>query len=116
MKLFNLSEALAGKPVVTRDGRKVTELHHFKTANEPDRIIAVIGGVAIRFYEEGNYLSSSEHENDLFMAPETVTKWINIYDGHDGYYGGGVFYNTEKEAKKNGVGKVVATSKITFEI
>lgn len=32
MKPFNLQEALAGKPVVTRDGRKVTLLDGKATA------------------------------------------------------------------------------------
>jgi hypothetical protein len=34
MKPFDLEKALAGQPVVTRDGRKVLELHLYKNVTE----------------------------------------------------------------------------------
>lgn len=80
MKPFNLEKALAGDPVVTRDGRKVTEIVHFKTLNNPQNIIAVLNGRLFPFYENGQYIAQ-DTEFDLFMAPKIVKKsgWLNVY-------------------------------------
>jgi hypothetical protein len=88
MKRFNLKKALAGEPVVTREGYKVTGLQHYEDADQNDFCItALIHGnrkSVETFRTNGSYNSCNE-ENlfDLFMAePE---KWVNIY------------YNPEKE-------------------
>ena len=44
MKPFNLQEALAGKPVVTRDGRKVEQLFYFDKAENEFKLRAVVDG------------------------------------------------------------------------
>lgn len=80
MKPFDLTRALAGDPVITRDGRQVTELHHFKTAkNQNNGVFAIIDGEAFTFDYNGKYLAISSHIMDLFMAPKKRTIWVNVY-------------------------------------
>jgi hypothetical protein len=63
MKPFNLEEALAGKPVVTRDGREVTQLHRF-SGGYKYTLVGIVDNVSI---------------NDLFMASTKRTGYINIF-------------------------------------
>ncbi len=70
MKPFNLESARAGKPVVTRNGQPVPELHCFCSAL-PYPLYAVIGSsgsVALNYSRDGTYGPSPEF--DLFMAEE----------------------------------------------
>ena len=76
---FNLEEALAGKPVVTRDGRKVSEFYHFKTQTTPYSVSAVIDGSRYGYSIDGRYHPSDESNLDLFMRPEKRSFWTNIY-------------------------------------
>lgn len=103
MKPFNLEEAIAGKPVITRNGSKVQELVFFNYKELSEPILAKIAGrsVVLHFYRDGSYFKDDEHENDLFMAdPE---RWINIYwdENTKKSRDGGSMYDTEEEAKKN---------------
>lgn len=82
LKPFNLEKALAGDPVVTRDGRKVTEIAHFKTFYNSQNIIAVLNGQFYSFFENGQYIAQDQDtEFDLRMAPKIVKKsgWLNVY-------------------------------------
>lgn len=81
MKPFNLEAALAGAPVVTRDGKPVQELHLFKSTAPIQSLFGVIDGRVNsftpstgRYYDDGE-----EHDKDLFMASTRETGWINIY-------------------------------------
>jgi hypothetical protein len=86
-KPFNLQEALAGKPVVTRDGHPVTEIHELKTATNRHNVVAVVNGSAKSFTKNGAYFSNNPAPFDLFMAIETKTGWVNMYpDGHGYVY------------------------------
>lgn len=79
MKPFNLKEALAGKPVVTRSGLPVTQLINLETNKYP--LVGVVSG-----YEEpqtftlaGSFMHSGydyESSCDLFMATTKKTGWI----------------------------------------
>jgi len=118
LRPFNLQQALAEKPVVTRDGRTISELHYLKTSNSKQRLIAVINGLTC-FYDDNGKYNYQEYEthHDLFMAPETITKWVNVYDKGDGYETGQVLlYDTEEYAKSNGFQCLgyIATVPITF--
>lgn len=62
MKQFNLEDALAGKPVVTRDGRKVIEIVAFK-----DRTIRQENG---KYYFGNN---AAETEEDAATGARYVT-------------------------------------------
>lgn len=91
MKPFNLEKALAGDPVVTRDGKTVSEIVHLKTVPASQCIIFVIDGRAHECSESGKFYFDQDVEsvNDLFMAPKIVMRegWINIYPNSKvGYY------------------------------
>jgi len=80
MKPFNLQEALAGKPVVTRDGRSVTDFHVFPTA-EYQKVYAVVGGDRVTgFSEKGTYYNNGiTNGRDLFMVSEKKEGWVNVW-------------------------------------
>lgn len=73
MKLFNLEEALTGKPVVTRHGKKVKEIITFKdnSVNEHQPLCVLIDDTVYFYKKEGYYvLPNVEHDFDLFMYEE----------------------------------------------
>lgn len=79
MKPFNLEEAIAGKPVITRDGEDVKELHYFKNCNE---LFVNSGGSVNRYSNQSDisrYFGTGEDSyRDLFMAPIAKTGYIVI--------------------------------------
>ena len=82
MEKFNLEEALAGKPVVTRNGKKVTELHLFKsTTGKP--VIAIVEGLVAGYTILGKDDDARDSIWDLFMAPQKKSIWVNVYDKKD---------------------------------
>jgi hypothetical protein len=95
-KPFDLERALAGDPVVTRDGKPVTQLTHFKdVANWRDSLCGVVDRSICSWQENGRYCPSAPYSKDLFMAPKKRTVWVNLYG--DGF---GFLYDTEAEADK----------------
>ena len=100
MKAFDLEKALAGEPVVTRDGRAVTQLHCFDVANDylyP--LYGVINGAIVQFRIHGKS-EVAENPYDLFMAePE---RWVNVYFNNQiGNACCGIIYPSEAKAKDN---------------
>lgn len=84
MRPFNLQEALAGKPVITRDGRKVTEIYHLKTATVGvQSVLFIVDGYVESCNTDGRY-STKDCSYDLFMAPESIEVWVNVWRGNDG--------------------------------
>lgn len=79
MKKFNLEAAIAGSPVVTGDGRKVTDLHYFKDANLPFKLYACINGNVSSYYDDGKYTNMSSDKDNLFMYEPIVEGWMNLY-------------------------------------
>jgi hypothetical protein len=77
LKPFNLERALAGDPIVTRDGRKVTEIYYFKTCTEVNCIVCIIDGEKLCYRINGEW-SIQEHKLDLFMAPKTKKVYFYI--------------------------------------
>jgi hypothetical protein len=77
MKPFNLDLAIAGEPIVTRTGIKVTECYLFKTIDGPFKFLGIIEGDHHVFDKNGKYLVKQESEYDLFM--ETPERWVNVY-------------------------------------
>lgn len=67
MKNFNIEKALAGHPVVTRDGRKAEDFKKFKGLNN---VYAVLEGQIFSWSVDGLYFNRSHPELDLFMAEE----------------------------------------------
>lgn len=80
MKPFNLEKALAGAPVVTRDGRKVKQLMLFKTLD-----IFCLGGVMdgkLHYWTrrgKWTWVDYSVDANDLFMAEPKASIWSRIF-------------------------------------
>lgn len=81
MKPFNLKKALAGAPVVTRDGREVTQLVHFIDAPHSTYTIhGVVSNTIEEWTDEGVFCTYDDDcELDLFMASKKV--WVNLYAG-----------------------------------
>jgi len=104
MKPFDLEKALAGEPVVTRDGRKVTQLHMF---NCDECLIYPLYGVVFENLEkwkrDGKYNIREESQNDLFMAEKEMCCWVNVYQNgyHKNYLFVGDSYGSKKTALEN---------------
>ena len=117
LKPFDLEAALNGAEVVTRSGKQVSELVYLKTIEHPTyRVIASIDGGLETYSEQGTYHKDISSELDLFMKPQQVTKWVNIYSTKSGYLtcGGGLF-DTKEEALDCLEGSI-DTIQITFEL
>lgn len=74
-KPFNLEAALAGAPVVTRCGEKVTQLTRFIAAAERYNLVGVVDQLMIRWDRFGVAANSNESLG-LFMALTKKTGWI----------------------------------------
>lgn len=81
MKPFNLEEALAGKPVVTRSGDPVTQIVKFKNIDSPYCILGVHNNEVEKWCIDGRFNESKTNESglDLFMAPESKFIFINLW-------------------------------------
>jgi hypothetical protein len=101
MKPFDLSAAVAGAPVQTRDGRPVTQLTHFSVTSDYS-LVGVIEGEFYKWMRNGGYSSSYvESERDLFMAPIIRTGWIARYrcPRKEGYYASIRIYDSKEEVE-----------------
>lgn len=100
MKPFNLEEALAGKPVVNKQGMKVIQLHYFPNIKSNFKVMAHIeNNFGVDTFTINGRYSDDISELDLFMAePE---RWVNIYysKAQDDVWASD-FYESEEEAKK----------------
>lgn len=102
MKKFDLKAALAGQPVQTRDGRKVTQIVHFEI-NEKYPVYAVVEGDSLpeSFRLDGSYMGFAPNTKDLFMTSKTLTTYVNVYrDGGAKGVAVGDNYLTEDAAVK----------------
>jgi hypothetical protein len=82
MKPFNLEEALAGKPVVTRGGIPVTQITKFEV--DKDSLLSVAGvlhGNLCVWSKEGLYdiIEGNPSSRDLLMALEKKSIWVNFW-------------------------------------
>lgn len=118
-KPFNLEEAKAGKPVQTRDGRKVRIL--CTDAAGPLPVIAAIRCQAIdlptRRRADGLLFDGEESKNDLVMATVIHTKWINVFpaDIARGELRNRRMYDTKEGAQTFATCEGVITVPITWE-
>lgn len=82
MKPFNLVDALAGKPVMTQDGRKVVRIFYAEEAHDNSKVICILEcGTLYSYYEDGTYTCNASSLLDLVMAPQKKEGWINLYQG-----------------------------------
>jgi len=98
MKKFNLEKALAGEPVVTRNGKKVTDLKLFNT-QKFFKLFGVIDDDLESFNIEGHCLFKEGHEHDLFMANGTKSIWVNVYKKQNGEIFLGSLLTSEEDAR-----------------
>lgn len=94
MKPFDLSAALAGAPVQTRDGRSVTQLVKFDVAGDYC-LVGVVNKTIYTWTSLGGYSGESNCYNDLFMASTKKTGWVARYASNTV---GGVIWGSEKVA------------------
>ena len=110
-KPFDLEAAKAGKPVCTRDGRKVRILcYDLKGAEYP--IVALVEAhdyldESISTYDRnGRFDNDRENKNDLMMLSWKKEGWVNVYKSYN--VGKKIpcmasIYPTKEEAKKSSV-------------
>ena len=120
MKQFNLEAALAGEPVVTSSGEKVTQLtkFNFKTSVQ---LAGVINNCRLCFWNENGMIFKGQVSyDDIFMAKKPKVKkegWVNIYD--DGmsapWITGVIFDSQEKAIKQASENGAFTTTKIEWE-
>ena len=100
LKPFDIQKAREGKPVCTRDGRKV-RIISCSLMNKNFPIAAIVEGEEENVYQfEANGVCDEHDENlDLMMLPEKKEGWINIYDADTTFrYVDGRVYETKDEA------------------
>jgi len=107
MKPFDLEKALAGEPVVSKEGRKVIQLHYFPNLGSNFKVIAQLehGFSFDTFTIHGKYSDDESSQLDLIMAePE---RWVNVYysKAQDNVWAS-QFYESESEAKEH----IISTS------
>lgn len=97
-KEFNLEDALAGKPVMTKDGDEVTEIVFLAGAIPTSQVIAVIRGIPFLYDKKGTRNKYGSHV-DLVMKSTIITKFINIYlNNYNKFCITQKFYNSVKDA------------------
>jgi len=105
VKPFDLQRAIAGEKLVTREGKEVTEFHHFKTVSGSYPCTAVVNGERSAYTLAGHFNRSQHpHCDDLFMAAKKRTVFVNIYDKDTTASGGGHnahAFGTAEAARKN---------------
>ncbi|WP_261533088.1 hypothetical protein [Burkholderia multivorans] len=95
MKPFDLEAAKRGAPLVTRDGRAVSEFHVFETEESDKPCVAVVDGRPFWTTRSGKYGGDyEESEKDLFMASHKRTVYVNLYKRGACYH-----FPTEQEAR-----------------
>jgi len=81
-KPFDLKKALAGEPVVTRNGAPVKIAGYNEFAYSDETILGWVNRCAFRWFKNGeNSEHPSDPDLDLFMAPIEKKEWIVRYDG-----------------------------------
>ena len=117
MRTFDLSAALRGEKVVTRDGREVTTVLQPDGLAEPYTVAAVINGTLYSYTESGVYsVTEGSTKHDLFMAAKTFEAYSNIYRDSTGEAYIGPLYETAADAEANATGKFhIAIATVTWE-
>ena len=85
LKPFDLDAALAGKPVIMRDGRAIRKVVGYLAELAASKKLLVIDENGdIRYYiANGKWVANGESGWDLFMAPTERTVWVNAYNRFD---------------------------------
>lgn len=120
MKPFNLEEAKAGKPVVTRNGYPAKVIY-WDRKDEKYPIIALVDKDEdiFEYTIDGRFYPSEESCLDLFMASEKREGWMNIYkcNTYIDIRGGGIYHTKEDAISSKGTlnSDYITTIKIEWE-
>jgi hypothetical protein len=105
LKPFDLEKALAGAPVVTRDGLKVHDIYFSMRLGGMDESFPVIGVVdgdksVLTWTKEGFFMiGAGDSDNDLFMAAEVMYAALLIVNGVYSLAQGRNLYKTPEEVE-----------------
>lgn len=83
---FDYDKYKAGREVVTRDGREVTQLVRFEGTEVKRMLYGVINNFIVEWYVNGTYYLTEETANDLFLLPDTREMWVAVDTLNDKYY------------------------------
>ena len=107
MKQFDLDEYLANpsKKVVTRDGRDVRIICTDRVSKKGYPLVALVmddGRELVHTYNMYGqfYTGDTNHDYDLFFAPEKHEGWLNLFKDTLGIIYGGCVYTSKDEAKE----------------
>jgi len=114
-KPFNLSEALAGAKVVTRDGREVTQLHRFEMTTE-DSLAGVLEGRLFAWRQNGSHFMGGDINLFLLDEPKKITLYgVTAFYAGGGYYDGYIESNVERRDHTATRWKGSSFTVVTFE-
>ena len=125
LKPFDLDKARQGAKLVTRDGRPARIICWDLKCEEYPIVALVMDKDGTEEKEEietftldGECVEGEKYPFDLFMAPTTVERWVNVYKKENEYYYGR-YYGSEQEALENYQeyqnAKYIATAKLSWE-
>jgi hypothetical protein len=82
MRAFNLEEAKAGKPLVTRDGRDAKFIAHVPECIFNRRVLIHVDKcmMVYEFPETGLLMDGLENSCDIFMKTVKKTVYANLWD------------------------------------
>lgn len=117
LKPFNLEQALAGAPVVTRNGCPIVELKYLQTSGQLAVVHKKPDDKLISYFVpcDGKHNNTIEYATDLFMAPTKKEGWINVYNILSLDVTGKNIYPTEEAALETKGFDCIATIKIEWE-
>lgn len=111
MKPFDLNLALAGDPVVTRDGRKVKIAGYNDSASSGTSLLGWIiakfppyEDAVVMWHKDGREFTRMLSSIDLFMDDcFDAEYYVNIYESHAGHlYSGSMLYKSKDKAVEKG--------------
>lgn len=114
MKPFNIKRALAGDPVITREGISVKIGSYNPNALRYHRVIGWIGSQSRSWNEDGSYdIGGMNSQFDLFMAHKIVRRegWINVYPTSKNEY----IYHSQELANTSAGSSRIACVHIEYE-
>lgn len=83
-KPFDLQKAMAGEPVVTREGRPYKFGAYNPDANKGHELSGWVNGEVVANYSDnGRFYNDVEDNRDLFMAAKTQKVWVNLWRNFD---------------------------------
>jgi hypothetical protein len=109
MKTFNITEAKAGRPICTRNGRKARIISFNRFNKSGYNVVALLlnanGEETIRSYmNDGKLYKDAQNPDDLMIQTTTHTGWVCMYHTEDGKTVTSSFiYPSAAEARKNSV-------------